>query len=98
MAEPFPILIDPADIQSHVPVDPWTELAETLLRNLRSAHSRRAYATSLRDFFAVCQRPPGEVTKKDIIAYRDELREQAYSAATIIPPSRRHPGAIPGCP
>ena len=90
MAEPVPILIDPADIQSHVPVDAWTELAETLLRNLRSPHSRRAYAISLRDFFATCQRPPGAVTKLDIIAYRDELREQAYSAATI----NRHLAAI----
>ena len=90
MANSVPILIDPAAIQTHVPIDPWTELAETLLRNLRSPHSRRAYATSLRDFFAVCQRPPGEVTKKDIVAYRDELREQNYSAATI----NRHLAAI----
>ncbi len=44
MAESVPILIDPADIQSHVPIDPWTELAETLLRNLRSPHSRRAWS------------------------------------------------------
>src|SRR5919112_1074566 len=87
---PIPILIDPADIQPHVPVDPWTELAETLLRNLRSPHSRRAYATSLRDFFAWCNRPPGEVTKKHIIAYRDALRDQAYIPATI----NRHLAAI----
>ncbi len=56
----------------------------------RSPHSRRAYATSLRDFFAACQMAPGDVTKKDIIAYRDELRLQAYSPATI----NRHLAAI----
>ena len=52
MAEVVPILIETADIQPHTPVDAWSELAETLLRNLRSPHSRRAYATSLRDYFA----------------------------------------------
>ena len=90
MTQSIPILIDPADIQTHVPHDPWAELAETLLRNLRSPHSRRAYAASLRDFFACCQCSPGEVTRKDIIAYRDELREQAYTPATI----NRHLAAI----
>jgi integrase/recombinase XerD len=90
MAEAIPLLIGAGDIQPHQSLDAWSELAETLLRNLRSPHSRRAYATSLRDFFAWFRRPPDQVTRKDIIAYRDELRAQDYTPATV----NRHLAAI----
>ena len=43
---------DATSIIAHPAVDAWRELLDTLLRNLRSPHSRRAYATSLRAFFA----------------------------------------------
>ena len=72
------------------PLNAWMELVETLLRNLRSPHSRRAYAFSLRSFFAWCGRPPDEVTKKDIILYRDELRQSGAAPSTI----NRHLAAI----
>jgi len=68
----------------------WTELLDTLLSNLRSRHSQRAYAQSLRAFFAWCQTHPAQVTKKQIIVYRDELRDAGASAATV----NRHLAAI----
>jgi site-specific recombinase XerD len=69
---------------------PWIELADTLLRNLRSAHSRRAYAQSLRAFFAWVATPPAEVTTRQIIAYREVLQTNGKRAATV----NRHLAAI----
>jgi len=68
----------------------WIELADTLLRNLRSAHSRRAYAQSLREFFAWVATLPSEVTTRQIIAYRATLEAAGKRAATV----NRHLAAI----
>ncbi len=68
----------------------WIELADTLLHNLRSAHSRRAYAQSLRDFFAWVETPPAAVTSRQIIAYRETLAAAGKRAATV----NRHLAAI----
>lgn len=68
----------------------WLELVDSLLHNLRSAHSRRAYAGSLRQFFAWVQTAPPAVTTRQIIAYRDLLQADGKQAATV----NRHLAAI----
>ena len=61
-----------------------------MLHNLRSPHSRRAYAQSLRAFFAWVQTAPPDVTTRQMIAYRETLEADGKRAATV----NRHLAAI----
>jgi RNA polymerase sigma-70 factor, ECF subfamily len=48
----------------------------------RLSRGRARLRDALRDFFAWSERPPPDVTRKDITSYRGELRETGSSAAS----------------